>query len=258
MEFLEGVRVVDTTQVVAGPVVTMHLGDLGAEVVKIERPDGGDISRTLPPHLGPASSQYVALNRNKHSFAVDLRTDEGQAIVHELVEEADVFVENYKSTTPETLGIDYDTLSARNPRARLLLDQGVDRDSAYADNPAFDLVAQAMGGLTSVTGQPDGPPDYVGTPIGDLAASMYAVQSILGALFGREFHDAGGEFVEVSMLHAIVSWLGPRLGASAVDGEPYPRLGNRHPNVTPLQGIRDRRRVHRRGRRGRGCLTPTL
>lgn len=235
MDFLEGVRVVDTTQVVAGPVVTMHLGDLGAEVVKIERPVGGDISRSLPPHVGDTSSQYVALNRNKHSIAVDLRTDPGREIVHELVREADVFVENYKRGTPERLGIDYETLSTVNPELVYCSIKGFDSGSIYADNPAFDMVAQAMGGLMSVTGQPDGPPAYVGAPVGDLAAAMYALQSILGALFHRSFHDAGGEFMEVSMLDAIVAWLGVRLTASGVEGEPYPRLGNRHPNVAPYK-----------------------
>jgi len=235
MNFLDGVRVVDTTQVLAGPVVTMHLGDLGAEVVKVERPDGGDISRGLPPHVGDTSSQYVALNRNKHSVAVDLRTERGREILHELVGEADVFVENYKRGTPERLGIDYETLASVNPDLVYCSIKGFDSGSIYEDNPAYDMVAQAMGGLMSITGQPDGPPAYVGAPVGDLAAAMYAIQSILGALFHRSFQDAGGEFLEVSMLDAIVAWLGVRLTASGVEGEPYPRLGNRHPNVAPYR-----------------------
>lgn len=235
MQFLEGIRVIDATQVLAGPWATMHLGDLGAEVVKIERPDIGDLSRGLPPYVGDVSSQYVALNRNKRSVAIDLSTDDGQQIAHEFVREADVFVENFKSGTPSVLGIDYETLSAVNPELIYCSIKGFDRGSPYEDNPSFDMVVQALSGVMSVTGQPDGPPTYVGIPVGDLAPAMYAVQSILGALLHRELHDAGGEFIEVSMLNALVAWLGVRLTAGSTEGEPYPRLGNMHANTAPYK-----------------------
>lgn len=125
MQFLEGIRVIDTTQVLAGPWATMHLGDLGAEVVKIERPDTGDISRGPPPYVNDVTSQYVELNRNKYSVATNLGTEEGQRIVHDLVREADVFVENFKSGTPSALGIDYETLSSES-RANILSIKGFD------------------------------------------------------------------------------------------------------------------------------------
>ncbi|WP_254525843.1 CaiB/BaiF CoA transferase family protein [Natrinema caseinilyticum] len=235
MGFLNGIDVVDLTQMVSGPVATMHLGDMGADVVKIERPETGDISRGLPPFVDGTSSQFVALNRNKRSVEVDLRSDRGQDLVLELLEEADVFVENYKAGTVDEFGLDYDTVAARNPDLVYCSIKGFASDSIYEDNPAYDMVAQAMSGTMSINGQPDGPPTYTSTPISDIAASMYAVQAITGALYDRDVNDASGEYIEVSMLNCIMSWLGIRATASGVKDEPYPRVGNRHSAVAPYK-----------------------
>jgi|AntDeeMetagen681_2_1112603.scaffolds.fasta_scaffold01930_2 formyl-CoA transferase len=235
MSFLNGIKVVDLSQMVSGPVATMHLGDMGANVVKVERPESGDISRNLAPFVDGVSSQFVALNRNKRSIEVDLRSDRGQRLVMELLEEADVFVENYKAGTAEGFGLDYDAVSAANPEIVYCSIKGFASDSVYEDNPAYDMVAQAMSGSMSINGWPDGPPTNTSIPIADIAASMYAVQAITGALYDRDVNDAGGEYIEVSMLNCIMSWLGIRATASGVENEPYPRVGNRHSTVAPYK-----------------------
>ena len=235
MGFLNGITVVDLSQMVSGPVATMHLGDMGADVIKIERPGTGDLSRNLPPFVDGASSQFVALNRNKRSVEVDLRSEEGQALVRELLGEADVFVENYKAGTAEQFGLDYETVSELYPDLIYCSIKGFASGSVYEDNPAYDMVAQAMSGSMSINGFPDGPPVNTTIPIGDIAASMYAIHAITSALYARDLNDAGGEFIEVSMLNCIMSWLGIRATASAVNDEPYPRVGNRHTGVAPYK-----------------------
>lgn len=235
MGFLSGVTVVDLSQMVSGPVATMHLGDMGADVIKVERPESGDLARNLAPFVDGTSSQFVALNRNKRSVEIDLRPDRGQRLVMELLEEADVFVENYKAGTAEAFGVDYDAVSAVNEDIVYCSIKGFASDSIYEDNPAYDMVAQAMSGAMSINGFPDGPPINTSIPIADLAASMYAVQAITGALYDRDVNDAGGEYLEVSMLNCIMSWLGIRATASGVENEPYPRVGNRHSTVAPYK-----------------------
>lgn len=235
MGFLNGITVIDLSQMVSGPVATMHLGDLGAEVIKVERPESGDLSRNLSPFVDGVSSQFVALNRNKRSVTVDLRSQRGQRLVAELLAEADVFVENYKAGTAETFGLGYDAVSATNPGIVYCSIKGFASDSIYENNPAYDMVAQAMSGSMSVTGRADGPPTNTPIPIGDLAASMYAVQAIVGALYARDVNDAGGEYIEVSMLDCLLSWLGIRATASGVNDEPYPRTGNEHSSVAPYK-----------------------
>lgn len=159
MSFLKGVTVIDLSQMVSGPVATMNLSDMGAEIIKIERPGAGDISRNLPPFVDGASSQFVALNRNKRSIELDLRSGRGQKLFQELLADADVSVENYKPETVDEFELDHESVAATTSEIIHCLIKGFASDSVYEDNPAYDMVAQAMSGAMSVTGQPDGPPD---------------------------------------------------------------------------------------------------
>jgi crotonobetainyl-CoA:carnitine CoA-transferase CaiB-like acyl-CoA transferase len=227
---LEGVTVVDVTQVIAGPFATMNLGDLGAEVVKIEAVGRGDRSRSIDP----APEYFDTLNRNKRSIEVDLKSDAGREIVTELARDADVFVESAKPGRMEAFGLSYDRLSAENPELIYCSISGFGRDSPYEELPAWDALVQAMSGIMSVTGQEGGPPLWSGLPSGDLVASMYTTQSVLAALYARERGAIDGEWIEVPMFDAAISWLSARAGHTFGFGEPFPRLGTRHPTLSPF------------------------
>lgn len=235
MEFLEGIRVIDFTQVLAGPMASMHLGDLGAEVIKIERPDQGDILRGYEPLVDGVSAQFAAFNRNKRSVTIDLATEQGRAIGHELIGTADVVIENFKPGSAEALGLDYESARTVNPSIVYCSVKGFARESVYESMPAFDMVVQAMSGAMSVTGEPDGPPAYVGVPIGDIAPAMYAVEAILGALFARERGLIDGDCIEVPMLDALLEWMGIRGSDSWVRNAPVARTGNTHERVAPYK-----------------------
>ena len=227
---LEGVTVIDLTQVVAGPFATMNLGDLGAEIVKIEAVGRGDRSRGIEP-----DPQYFdTVNRNKHSVAVDLKTDEGQALVRDLVADADVLVESMKPGRPEAFGLAYEDLRDLNPELIYCSISGFGRDSPYEDLPAWDLLIQAMSGIMSVTGVEDGPPLWSGFPSGDIVAAMFASQSVLAALYARERGLIETEWIEVPMLDAAIATLTARAGHTFGTGEPFPRLGVRHPTISPF------------------------
>jgi len=234
---LADVRVLDLTQMWAGPLATMHLGDLGAEVVKIENPSGGELTRHYEPSVGDISGYFAALNRNKESLTLDLSDDEGQTIFLELVEAADVVVENFKPGTVERFGISYQDVSAVNDSIIYCSIKGFARNSRYEDLLAFDMVIQAMGGSMSITGEEDGPPLRTNVPIGDIAAGMYANQAILAKLFDREVNDGGGTYLEVPMLDALLSWLGPRITHSLFTGTAYPRKGNAHTEFAPYNSF---------------------
>ncbi|MFB6310019.1 MAG: CaiB/BaiF CoA transferase family protein [Salinirussus sp.] len=235
MSRLEGVRVLDLTQFVAGPMATMHLGDLGADVVKVERPGSGDGMRSFPPAVDGLSAQFAGLNRNKYSVTVDLTTDDGREVLLDLAEKADVFIQNFKSGRGERYGLDYESVSAANPEIIYCSITGFAEGSRYEDLTAFDMIAQAMSGAMSITGDPDGPPRYCGVPMGDIAAGTYAAQSILASLYGRDVGDGGGEYIEVSLMNAMIGWLGYRISYSLVQGEPFPRRGNAHGSIAPYK-----------------------
>ena len=227
---LAGVTVVDITQVVAGPFATMNLGDLGAEVVKIEAVNRGDRSRSFDP----APEYFDTLNRNKRSIEIDLKTEAGQEIVTGLAREADVFIESAKPGRMEAFNLSYDRLSEENPDLVYCSISGFGRDSPYEDLPAWDALVQAMSGIMSITGQEGGPPLWSGLPSGDLITSMYTTQSVLAALYARERGVIDGEWIEVPMLDAAISWLSARAGHAFGFDEPFPRLGTRHPTLSPF------------------------
>src|SRR3954469_8136378 len=185
---LDGVRVVDLTQVMGGPFCTMQLGDLGADVIKVEPPHG-DLSRSMGGAAlrmpGGDNAPFFALNRNKRSVVLDLTTDAARAVFMALVRTADVLVESYRPGVTRRLGVDYDTLAPLNPRLIYTSISGFGQTGPYADRPGFDLIAQGMSGVMSVTGEPNGNPVKCGVPIADLAVGLIAVNGVLAALIAR-------------------------------------------------------------------------
>jgi crotonobetainyl-CoA:carnitine CoA-transferase CaiB-like acyl-CoA transferase len=227
---LEDVTVVDLTQVLAGPFASMTFGDMGAEVIKIEAVGRGDRSRSIQP----APTYFDVANRNKHSVALDLKSEEGQAVARRLLSEADVFIESTKSGRTEAYNLAYEDVRELNPELVYCSVTGFGHDSPYEDVPAWDMLIQAMSGIMSMTGEPDGPPVWSGLPSGDLAAATYAIQSVLAALYARERGVIDGEWIEVPMFDAAISWLSLRAGHSFGTGEPFPRSGTRHPSIAPF------------------------
>lgn len=237
MTFLDEITVLDLTQMMAGPMASMYLGDLGAEVVKIEQPDGGELTRDYGPFVDGMSTYFGSLNRNKHCVTLNLASEEGVDIFYELVESADVVLENFKPGTTERFGVDYESVRKRNDAVVYCSINGFGEDSPYTHMPAFDMVSQAMGGAMSVTGERDGPPLRSNVPIGDISAAMFATTSILGALYGRDVADEGGEYIEVPMLNSMLAWLSQRVAYSLRTNEPYPRTGSRHQEFTPYRNF---------------------
>jgi crotonobetainyl-CoA:carnitine CoA-transferase CaiB-like acyl-CoA transferase len=225
MRPLDGISVLDVTQMISGPFASMQLADLGADVVKIERPDGGELGRSNPPFVGGRSTYFASVNRNKRSVALDLSSDPGRDAFLSLAEVADVVVENNPPGRMARFGLDYESVRERNPEVVYCSISGFGQDGPYRELPALDLVAQAMSGVTSITGPADDQPYRAGLPIADLTASMFAVQSVVLALFRRE-RTGEGDRIDVSMLDCLASWLTVRAGHSFGTGEPYPRMGN--------------------------------
>lgn len=229
---LDDVNVLDVTQVVSGSFASMTLADMGAEVVKIERPQGGDVGRHNPPYVGDFSSYFTSVNRNKQSVSLNLKSEKGQSLFLELAETADVIVENFTPGTMEQFGLDYETVAECNPEIIYCSITGFGQDGPYAGYPALDIIAQAMSGNMSITGPPESKPYRSGIPIADIAGSMYAVQGILGALYERA-KSGNGQYLDVSMLESIISWLTVRAGHSFARDQPYPRMGNKLDEFVP-------------------------
>ncbi|SFB85988.1 Crotonobetainyl-CoA:carnitine CoA-transferase CaiB [Halobiforma haloterrestris] len=230
---LSGVRVIDCTQMLSGPFATQLLADLGAEIVKIERPDRGDITRSVGPEIGDSglTAYFASLNRGKRSVELDMSTEDGAAALERLVETADVLVENYRPGTMEKWGLGDEDLRAVNEDLVYCSISGF-LEGPYRDLPAFDMVVQALGGSMSITGQADGPPARPGIPIGDICAGMYAVIGITTALYADE-----GQYIDVPMFEGLVSWLTERAGRTFVTEEPYPRQGTVHPSLAPYRAF---------------------
>ena len=230
---LDGIRVVDLSRVLAGPFATMLLGDLGADVVKVEPPDGDESRGWGPPWWGdPAdrrSAYFASVNRNKRSIVLDLRTDAGARDLHRLLATSDVLVHNYRPGTARRLGLEADALRARHPDLVIASVGGF--PGADADRPAYDLLAQAVSGLMSVTGAPDGPPTKVGVALLDLVAGLECAVGALAGLVGRG--TAGS--VSVSLVESGVSALVNVLGNHLATGVEPGRHGNEHPNIVPYQ-----------------------
>jgi len=222
MKPLEDIRVVDFTHVVAGPFCTMLLADLGAEVIKIEKPITGDAARNLPT-LGP--SLFLALNRNKKSLSVNLRTEEGKEIIYKLIKKADVFVESFEPGVVEKYRLDYETLKKINPKIIYCSISGYGQTGPYKDQPAWDPVVEAMSGLSAVTGEPEGPPLRIGTSAIDMLTGCIAALSIVTALFSRE-KTGIGRFIDIAMLDVAVTLMNYWIVYYNLTGEIPKRMGS--------------------------------
>lgn len=232
---LDGLRVLDLCRVVSGPFGTMQLGDLGADIVKIEEPRRGDESRSYgPPFVGGESAYFLSINRNKRSCALDLKSEAGRTLALRLAGVADVVVENFRPGTMERLGLGYETLSEGNERLILCSISGFGRTGAEASRPGYDLIVQGESGVMDITGEADGPPTKVGTSIADLVTGLYGAQAVLAALAQRERTGRGGR-VDVSMLDAMASLLTFNAGMYFATGEAPRRRGNAHPTISPYE-----------------------
>src|SRR5436305_6331121 len=232
---LDGLRVLDLTQVLAGPFCTMLLGDLGADVVKIERPGEGDGSRRWgPPFEGGESTYFMQVNRNKRSIAVDLRDAAGREVARRLIERADVVLHNFLPAAAARYGADAATVKAVNPRAVHCTIAGYPSDGPDAELPGYDFLMQGLGGIMSITGEPDGPPMKVAVAISDIVAGLFASSAVLSALLERE-RTGEGRAMEVSLLDAQVAWLANRAGDWLISGIVPERLGNAHPSIVPYE-----------------------
>jgi crotonobetainyl-CoA:carnitine CoA-transferase CaiB-like acyl-CoA transferase len=232
---LTGVRVLDLSRVLAGPYCTQLLGDLGAEVIKVEEPDSGDGTRAWgPPYAGGESAYFLAANRNKRSVAVNLKAADGQEIVRRLAAISDVLVENFKPGTLARLGLGYDALRAHNPRLVYCSITGYGQDGPDRDRPGYDFVIQAEGGLMSITGPVEGPPSKAGVAIADITAGLFAANAILAALLERE-RSGEGQSIDVALFDAQLAWLANVAQNVLVTGAPAARYGNAHPSIVPYQ-----------------------
>jgi crotonobetainyl-CoA:carnitine CoA-transferase CaiB-like acyl-CoA transferase len=245
---LTGVRVLDLSRILAGPWATQVLADFGAEVFKIEKPEGGDDTRRWgPPYLKDAegkdtelSAYFVSANRGKYSIALDFTTQEGQATLHHLIKHCDVLVENYKVGGLKKYGLDYDSIKAINPAIIYCSITGFGQTGPMAQEPGYDAIIQGMGGLMSITGEADGKPgggpQKVGVAVADLMTGMYAVSAITAALYHRE-KTGEGQYIELALLDTQVAWLANQNMNYLIGGDVPQRCGTAHPNIVPYQAM---------------------
>lgn len=233
---LNRIKVLDLTRVLAGPYATMLLSDLGAEVIKIEQPKRGDESRNFGPFKNGFSLYFMSVNRGKQSVTLNLKTERGQAIFKRLVKQSDVVVENFRPGTMKKLGLDYDSLTAAHPSLIYAACSGFGQTGPYAQQGAYDMIIQGMGGIISITGEPDGPPVRVGTSISDITAALFTTIGILSALHHRN-QTGKGQFVDVAMLDSLVAVLENAVVRYFATGEVPQPLGSRHPAITPFEAF---------------------
>ena len=235
---LDGIRVLDLTRVLAGPYCTMFLGDLGAEVVKVEQPGVGDDTRGWgPPFVGGESAYFLCVNRNKKSITIDLKSQDGVTLLRRLAERADVLIENFRPGAMERVGLGEKDLRANNPRLIYASLSGFGADGPMSDAPGYDLIVQAWGGLMSITGMPEGDPTKVGVAIIDLVAGLMLGKAIVSALFAREQLGIGQK-IDTSLLEAEVACL-INVGSNyLIEGKIPGRWGNAHSSIVPYQSFK--------------------
>ncbi|MFO8165678.1 MAG: CoA transferase [Desulfatiglandales bacterium] len=230
---LQGIRVLDLGHVLAMPTCTMQLADLGAEVIKIERPGIGDDSRHFGPFLKGESTYFMSINRNKKSMTLNLKQEKGKDIFRQLVRKADVVTENYRPNTMDKLGLGYEQLKKINPKIIYASICGFGHHSFDQQRPGYDIIAQAVGGIMAITGYPDGPPTRVGSSIGDIFSGSFATIGILAALRYRDI-TGEGQKVDISMMDSVLSVLENAVVRYTVTGEVPSRIGSRHPSISPF------------------------
>ena len=233
MKPLEGLVVLDMTRVLAGPFASMMFADLGAEVIKIERPEGGDDTRAYPPFQKGESAYFMSLNRGKRSVTLNLKHPRGKEILKELAKKSDILIENFKPGTMDKLGLGYEDLRKVNPRLIYAASSGFGQTGPYSSRPAYDLIIQGMGGMMSVTGPDEHTPTKVGSSVADIFAGLFTAIGILSAVNARN-RTGRGQLVDVAMLDCMVAVLENAVARYLVSGEiPHP-IGNRHPSIAPF------------------------
>lgn len=231
---LQGIRVLDLTQVLFGPFATMLLSDLGAEVIKVERPEFGDMARGNGPFVKGVSTYFLSLNRSKKSITLDLSSKQGREIFLKLVEKSDILMENFVPGTMENFGLDYETVRGHNAGIIYVAGSGFGQYGPYAQKPAFDVTIQAMGGVLSITGEPGGPPIRPGVSYGDISAGLFMCIAALAALQERQLSQQG-QYVDISMLDCQITVQENAFVRYLNTGEIPRALGTRHPIMTPFQ-----------------------
>lgn len=233
MRPLEGLRVIDLTRVLSGPYCTMQLGDLGAEVIKVEQPGKGDDTRAFaPPHQGDQAAYFLSVNRNKKSITLDMKSDRGKEVLWRLIETGDILVENFRPGAMDRLGFGYAAVKKRRPSMIYASISGFGGTGPQKDRPGYDVIVQGEAGIMDITGPSDGAPYKVGAAIGDLVSGLYAVQGILAALYTRK-ETGVGQHVGISMYEAVASLLTFNASIFFATGNAPRRRGNEHPTIVP-------------------------
>jgi len=228
----------DLSRALAGPYCTMMLADMGAEVIKVEMPGKGDDSRSWgPPFVEGESAYFMSINRNKKSITLNMKSGKSMEIIHKLIKQSDVLVENFRPGAMERLGLGYERVNEMNPRIIYASISGFGQDGPYRMLPGFDQVLQGMGGLMSITGEPGGPPIKVGVAIADISGGMFAAYGVVVALYNRE-KTGKGQMIDVSLLDSQVAWLTYRAGAYFTSGEIPQPVGSGHSVIVPYQAFK--------------------
>ncbi|MEH7246220.1 CaiB/BaiF CoA-transferase family protein [Neobacillus niacini] len=237
MQALEEIKVLELSRTLAGPYASMLLGDMGADIIKVEQPEkGDDLRHFTPPSWNEESCYFLATNRNKRSIAIDLKSPEGKEIVYKLVKEADVLIENFRTGTLDKMGLGYETIKEINPRIIYCSISGFGRTGPERFRAGYDLLLQGFGGLMSITGEPDCPPAKTGLSIADLSTGLFAVYGILIALFAR-LKTNKGQLVDASLLDSQVALLNHMIPGYFATGQPARRHGSAHESFVPYQAF---------------------
>lgn len=231
---LEGIKILDLSRVFAGPAGSMILGDLGADIIRVEAPHGTDSMRDWWPFVNNESTYYIAANRNKRSITLNLKKESGKKLFLELVKKSDVVMENFKTGTMDRLGLGYDDLQKVNPKIIMCSVTGYGQTGPFRQEPGFDPVLQAVGGLMDVTGHPDGEPTRAGIPFVDMMSSLYTAIGILSAIRARDINDEG-QHIDLSLLDVQVSSLANVASSYLMKGDVSKRMGNDHNSIVPYQ-----------------------
>ncbi|MBI5353269.1 MAG: CoA transferase [Chloroflexi bacterium] len=233
---LSGIRVLDLSRVLAGPYCTMVLGDLGADVIKVEPPEGDETRGWGPPFAESESAYYLCVNRNKRGLVINLKTDEGKEILRDLAMQSDVLVENFRPGTLKKFGLDFETLHKINPKLIYCSITGFGQTGSMSDKPGYDFMIQALGGLMSITGEPEGEPMKTGVAVVDLFAGQNAIIAILAALQARTL-TGRGQLLDISLFDSQLGWLANVASNYLISGNLPKRHGNAHANIVPYQSF---------------------
>ena len=236
MQPLQGIRVLDLSRVLAGPYCTMVLGDLGADVIKVEPPEGDETRGWGPPFAEGESAYYLCVNRNKRGIVINLKTDEGKKVLRDLALQSDVLVENFRPGTLEKFGLDFETLHELNPKLIYCSITGFGQTGSMKDKPGYDFMIQALGGLMSITGEPEGEPMKTGVAVVDLFAGQNAIIAILAALQARMLTGRGQQ-LDISLFDSQLGWLANVASNYLISGKLPKRHGNAHANIVPYQSF---------------------